>query len=171
MLPQKSPNKWSCLPTAAAMALEIEVSTVIGWIGHDGSEITHAGMPEPLNRRGFHPQELIEMCLCDNIAVTPIDLFPCAVSSTRVPGVKMFDIRNEDGPTRFTRHLFNSKGWIDARTRTGLGHALAYEGAKTFATIGEPTQGHTFNIQSLEELEGFGLMPVTLFRLDPINEV
>lgn len=151
------------------MALEIEVAAVIGWIGHGGSEITHAGMPEPLNRRGFHPQEIIEMCLCDNIAVTPIDLYPCAISSARVSGVKMFDIRNEAGPQRFLRHLLNSYGWLDVRTRTGLGHALAYEGATQHATIGDPHQGNTFNIQSLEELEGFGLMPVTLFRLDQIS--
>lgn len=151
------------------MALEIEVDAVIGWIGHDGSEITHAGMPSPLNRRGFHPQEIIEMCLCDKLAVTPIDLYPCAVSSTNVAGIKLFDIRKEDGATRFLRHMFNSSGWIDARTRSGLGHALAYEGAKTHATIGDSKQGNTFNIQSLEDFEGFGLMPVTLFRLDPIT--
>lgn len=151
------------------MALDLEVNAVLGWIGHDGSEITHAGMPEPLNRRGFHPQEMIEMCLCDDIAVTPIDLYPAAVSSTRIPGVKLFDIRNETGPERFLRHLVKSYGWIDARTRSGLGHAIAYEGAETHATIGDPHQGNTFNIQSLEELEGFGLMPVTLFRLDEIT--
>ena len=50
---QYQPNRWSCMATAFAMALGIEVSKLIDSIGHDGSEIVEANLElEPL-RRGF----------------------------------------------------------------------------------------------------------------------
>lgn len=55
---QKSPNRWSCLPTALAMTLSVDLSELIDLIGHDGSEILWPDQPEPLKRRGFHIEEL-----------------------------------------------------------------------------------------------------------------
>jgi hypothetical protein len=176
MLSQKNPNAWSCLPTAFASVLNIQVDLVVAQIGHDGSEITHAGLPEPLKRRGFHPQECFEICLRDGLAVTQIDANPCAVPSAQ-PGMmtaahspKMFStVTGENCQERFERHLFNSRGVIDCRTRGGLGHALAYEGYETFATISNPIDAKVFTYRKLEDAAFRGLYFVSLFRLDEIH--
>ena len=43
------------------MVMETSVSELVKELGHDGSELVRPG-PEPLCRRGFHPQELIQIC-------------------------------------------------------------------------------------------------------------
>ena len=40
MILQRSPNAWSCMPTAFAMAVNAPVEDLILSIGHDGSEKT-----------------------------------------------------------------------------------------------------------------------------------
>jgi hypothetical protein len=179
MLSQKNPNAWSCLPTAFASVLNLDVDLVIAQIGHDGSEITHAGLPEPLSRRGFHTQECIEICLRDGLAVTQIEVNPCAVPAapgvrpgimTTVHAPKMFSvITGETCDDRFERHLFNSRGVIDCRTRGGLGHALAYEGYGTFAMISDPIDAKVFTYRKSSDATTKGLYFVSLLRLDEIH--
>lgn len=55
---QQQNNKWSCLPTAFAMCMDIDVDELIKMIGHDGSEIVWPQYPDPYCRRSFHPQEI-----------------------------------------------------------------------------------------------------------------
>lgn len=55
-----SPNRWSCLPCCFAMIMNLELQDVIKWLAHDGSEIIFPNAPEPLRRRGFHEQELLD---------------------------------------------------------------------------------------------------------------
>lgn len=170
MLTQKNPNAWSCLPTAFANSLEVSVDAILAVIGHDGSEITHPGLPDPMRRRGFHPQEFIEMCFRDNLAVIQIDANPSAVpiqQSGHVPGL-FATIHGENHWERFERHMFNSEGVIDCRTRIGLGHALSYVGYNTYATIADPATGETFEYWSRKDIELRGLYFVSLFRLDAL---
>jgi hypothetical protein len=174
MKAQKNPNAWSCLPTAFAIALDVEVENMIAQIGHDGSEITHAGLPDPLRRRGFHPQECIEVCMRDNIAVTQIDMTPSAVPSDqyRQSGAqeKIFStISGESARVRFERHMFGSHGVIDCRTKFGLGHALAYRGHGDHAEIADPATGEIFTYQFWADAEGKGLFLVSLYRFDLIT--
>lgn len=63
MLPQLQPNNWSCLVTSFAIVLDCTVDSLIKEIGHDGSAIEFSNKPEPFNRRAFHPQEIIDVCL------------------------------------------------------------------------------------------------------------
>lgn len=63
VLPQENPNGWSCLPTAFACCLDVPVSEIFDWLGHDGSEILWPELPEPGCRYGFHIQEMQEYCL------------------------------------------------------------------------------------------------------------
>ncbi len=45
---QTSPNRWSCLPTSFAMALDVRAGQVIKWLGHDGSQVVLArASPSP----------------------------------------------------------------------------------------------------------------------------
>jgi hypothetical protein len=57
------PNKWSCLPTCLAMALDLELPDVFERIGHDGSEILWSDLPDPQRRRAFAYEEIIPICL------------------------------------------------------------------------------------------------------------
>lgn len=54
----RQPNKWSCLPTAFAMAMDVSLESLLERIGHNGSEICWPNLPDPLCRRSFHEQEL-----------------------------------------------------------------------------------------------------------------
>src|SRR4051812_46325565 len=74
--PQKTPNKWSCVPTAFAICLDIPVEKIIEEIGHDGSNIIFPHLTEPLCRRGFHLQELFKVCHNHGYAVTQFDVDP-----------------------------------------------------------------------------------------------
>lgn len=72
---QIQPNRWSCLPTAFGMLLDIPVDDIIKVLGHDGSDIIFDGHPE--QRRGFHPQELVDLCVCEyDMMCTIIEVFP-----------------------------------------------------------------------------------------------
>ena len=74
---QHQPNRWSCMATAFAMALDIPVVEFINRIGHDGSEIV-CPADEPGGRRGFHSQECITVALGFGLAATQIELFPAS---------------------------------------------------------------------------------------------
>lgn len=60
---QKQPNNWSCLPTAFAIVLNVDVPVIFKYLGHDGSEIIFPERESPYNRKAFHPQELVEYAL------------------------------------------------------------------------------------------------------------
>lgn len=168
MILLKNPNAWSCLPTAFAIALGVSVEAVIAVVGHDGSEITHAGLPEPLNRRGFHPQEMIKMCLKDGMSVTSVELAPQAIASRRVPhSPKVFDTGGWDW---FKQNLFHTTGVIDCRTSIGTGHAMAYQGEGDFAIICDPATGNEFSFFGPEDTEKRDRFLVSLWRLDEIQQ-
>lgn len=164
MLAQQSPNSWSCLPTAVATAFDMEVENLIEEMGHDGSKITHAGLPEPMNRQGFHPQEMIEWCLQQEYGVTQIDMIPCAFSDPS-QGIKIFNVMGEKGEDRFMRHMHDSYGWLDTRTNSGLGHAVAYQGWSGLVEI-YGSDGQIYEITSVKDLKAKGLNAVSLFRID-----
>lgn len=58
MILRKSPNRWSCLATSAAMVLDCSIEYLIEKLGHDGSTIHWPSLPEPFNRQSFHIEEL-----------------------------------------------------------------------------------------------------------------
>lgn len=57
MLLQKSPNSWSCFPTAFAMALDLPVEELIAELGHDGSSEYWEGY-----KLSWHVQEIAKVC-------------------------------------------------------------------------------------------------------------
>ena len=72
----RKPERWMCLPTSFAMVLDLPLSAIFDEIGHDGSQIIWPDLPEPTCRRGFHPQELIHVCLNHGHAATRVELYP-----------------------------------------------------------------------------------------------
>lgn len=165
MKSEPNPNAWSCLPAAFAAALEVPCGAIIALVGHDGSEITHAGLPEPLKRRGFHPQEMIKVCVQDNMAVTRIELMPSAAPAPHWSH-KLFDIGGWDW---FKENLFHSDGVLDCRTAVGTGHAMAYQGVGSYARIYDPATDALFEFRTPEDTERRDRFLVALWRLENIT--
>jgi len=120
------PNRWSCLPTSFAMALDCKVDELIEEIGHDGSEIIYPDASEPLNRRSFHTQELIDCAIKRFHAVVPIEIIP--VSCNDVKG-ELYDVKFQEGnEIRIMKYLNRFDGVIVGRgIRSGLPHAVAWD--------------------------------------------
>lgn len=72
----EQPNRWSCLPTAFAMALSVPLVWLIKQVGHDGSQILYPDSEEPMNRRCFHIQEMIDIAYKHGYSVMPIEAKP-----------------------------------------------------------------------------------------------
>ena len=73
---QLKPNQWSCAITSLAMVLRVPVQELIDRLGHDGSQIVFPDLEEPMCRRGFHSQELMDLALQWGFIVSPVELFP-----------------------------------------------------------------------------------------------
>jgi hypothetical protein len=76
-----------------SIALNKPLNKIIKVIGHDGSDIIWPDNPEPTNRRGFHPQELMDACLKFNRAPVWIERRPCSVGRV---GSEPFNIYDSD---------------------------------------------------------------------------
>lgn len=161
----KSPNSWSCLPTAFAIALEVPLDAVLAILGHDGSEERFPSLDGPRSRRGFHLQELVRMCLDDGIAATLIEMLPAIT-----PFDKPVPYGSEEGEIEwFFQNLRDSEGILESRNPTGNGHALAYSGHGDCIEVCDPHSGATFHIDDLTDLEKRGLFVFNLWRLDIIS--
>ena len=122
------PNLWSCSIAAAAMILDINIQTLIGIIGHDGSEIVFPKLQEPGNRRGFHIQEIIDCAIELGYFVTPIEILPYSTPD----GKNEFPINFSEGNShRLLKYVSKTKGIL-----TGLGnkwyHAMAWDGKNIY---------------------------------------
>lgn len=113
---QTQPNSWSCVATAFATVLDLDVHDVFRRVGHDGSEIVSGTTPQ---RRGFHVQELTDVAWQWGCTVTRIDLFP--QSDGQPPWEINFPGGNRE---RFDRYVKTTQGVLLCRTRSGRGHAL-----------------------------------------------
>jgi hypothetical protein len=128
MILQKQPNRWSCLPTSFAMALDISVEPFINRIGHDGSPRVWDNLPEPKCRRGFHIHGCIEVADRLGKSVTPFELVPMHAPTMSVEPIR---VTFTDNLARFKRVISASRGVI-----TCLGHAVAYENGVIYDPAG-----------------------------------
>lgn len=177
-------KRWQCFPTAFAMlhlheefpplgSRILTPARVMELIGHDGSAITHAGLPEPLKRRGFHIQEIIDVALYLGYAMTEIQHSPQIVSKPWTPNLGHTDClvapvqitKGDDASRRFKRHIDESQGILATRTKI-QSHAWAYEDG----TIYDPDGNHAPMKFNAEDLAKLGHFPVALWRLDLIAD-
>lgn len=125
IVPIRSPLSWACLPTAFSMATGIPFWTLIKEIGHDGSDVIFDYLPDPLNRRGFHPQELIRVMLDHQIAVTELQINPVITTD----GKNRYPVVYAGGNFNlFIDRLDGSRAVIAGVTDGGVGHAVAWDG-------------------------------------------
>jgi hypothetical protein len=156
----RKPERWMCLPASFAMVLDLPLSAIFDEIGHDGSQIIAPELPEPTCRRGFHPQELIHLCLNHGYAATRVELHPVLCSS---PGSGEHVVAYPDGNwVRFTRVVQQSCGVIEGVGRH-CGHAVAYQRGRIF----DP-DGHEYDY-SREACQHRGFFTQYLWRIDRIG--
>jgi len=161
----KTPNSWSCLPTAFAIALEVPLEAVLAIVGHDGSEERFKSLPDPQRRRGFHHQELVKMCVEDGMSVTPIELIPAIA-----PYGEPIPYGDPEGELDwFFQNLRNSRGVLECRTSMGIGHAIAYNGCTHSIEVCDPRNGERFDMATLDDLQKRGLFVFSMWRVDPIS--
>lgn len=121
MLYVSSPNRWSCLPASFAMILDITFETMIRHIGHDGSEIVHPDLPEPLCRRTFHIDECTLVAVMLGHSITTLHFMPQLTTD----GTHMIDIPMD------TDYLLRFRGVLTGRGRD-VGHAVAWDGTYVY---------------------------------------
>jgi hypothetical protein len=127
---QHRPEPWMCTPLAFAMALDMPVADLLAAIGHDGSEIVFPTLPEPLCRRCFHIQELIQVALARGMAVTPVELFPVLQPAEVGPFHKTV-LYADNNWRRFETTIQSSRGVIDG-TGARLRHMVAYDHGRIY---------------------------------------
>ena len=166
MRSQTKPNRWSCVVTAFAMAIDIPVTDFIREVGHDGSELIVPFAPEPSGRKGFHVQECITVALAHGFAATPIELFPSSryvgdhiKSITFPPATHTCDGNWE----RFTAHIYSGRGVLTGAGRSTF-HAVGFDRGE----IHDPDDGSSFNY-SRQACESRGFYTQTLWRVDRIT--
>jgi hypothetical protein len=135
MIRQKSPNCWSCTPTAFAMVLCINVDKLISLVGHDGSEKLWPELPDPHCRRGFHIQEMIEVADSLGWTVTPFEARLFSGGPNKNP--KEILLR-ESPQLRMQRVMRNRQGVINGTTERGTGHSVAWDGSDAIDTNAMP---------------------------------
>ena len=157
----RKPDRWMCLPASFAMVLDLPLAAIFEEIGHDGSQIMRPDLPEPTCRRGFHPQELVHVCLNHGHAATRVELFP--VLRATPDGAEHVVAYPDDNWVRFTRVIEQSRGVIEGVGRR-CGHAVAYEYGHIFDPDGceygysrDACQQHGFFTQYLWRIDRIGV--------------
>jgi hypothetical protein len=164
----RQPNRWSCLPTAFAIALDVSYDSIIKAIGHDGSKKIWPGLPEPRCRRSFHIREMIDVCYDLRYAVIEVDKQPISVvetdeawanlgfmlesaigfGSATVDQLKLmkkaYDTCNESTfqllelNVKFEEYLKNNIGVLIGKAKNNL-HAVAWDGNVIIDPSGKPS--------------------------------
>lgn len=106
------------------MMLSIIIDELYKLVGHDGSEILTADLPEPLNRRGFHIQEMTDLAWHFGVKIVTIERQP--VSSRLSPHGQIFDFPIMQGDTRFQQYTMHCDGVMAGIGRSGIPHACAW---------------------------------------------
>lgn len=123
---QKTPNGWSCLLVAFAIAINEPYEDLIKEIGHDGSRKIWSHLPEPYCRQSFHPQELIDCCFNRNIHILEIEKYPCLKPIYFNPDMfYVFD--DQKSLSRFNKYIQTFPGVLIGST-----HAVAWDGLQLY---------------------------------------
>ena len=130
------------------MALNISVLDAVEFVGHDGSDVVFPELAEPMCRRGFHQQEMIELALHLGVSPVPFQVLPSLRSECGQFSHAMYPhvtLRFE----MFHEIIGSSKGVLEGACRK-CHHAVAYEYGRIF----DP-DGREFNY-SLKNCEAQG---------------
>lgn len=142
MILQRQPNRWSCLLTSFSMVLEVEESTLIDKIGHDGSDILWPQLPEPHCRRSFSIHELIKVSYQFGFHVVPTAAKYFTMPDYDVEP-KTFTTPKEHLDEIMRRHDGVITGWTKNKKR----HAVAWNRELVFDPAGVKYSKEDFVIE------------------------
>ena len=108
------------------MTLGVPIDELIKMVGHDGSEIIWPELPEPLRRRGHHPQEMIYAAYMLGFSVTPFEAFPVSLGKR---GANPFVVPMiPQAEERMRRLMHGDRGVITGQSPKRFPHAVAWTG-------------------------------------------
>jgi hypothetical protein len=146
MLIQIQPNTFSCLITSFAIVLGTPVKKLIDEIGHDGSEIWWPNADEPMNKRGFHLQEIVDCCYKRGYTVTTIEPRPVLHSPELNQSkeiVLLIDIHK-----RLSNYMSGNIGVLTGLNSCNNRHAIAWIENQAFdPATGKSIDLNVFSIQ------------------------
>lgn len=138
----RQPNRWSCLPVSFCMVLDITYERMIELVGHDGSEIIYKKYEEPICRRSFHIQEMIDVCIFHDYSITQIEKSSTLVNKYGKEYAIDFPL------TRLKRYLLDYTGVLVGTGHLGTPHAVAWDGVYIYDPNGTKYPLDHFNIDS-----------------------
>lgn len=148
------------------MALDIPVRLFEQLAGHDGGEIVFPDLSEPLCRRGFHVSEAVLVALRLDYAATPIELFP-VIAASDGPATKVVHYGHAATPEYNwvvgESLIHGRRGVIEARTRSGYWHAVAFDRGHIYDPDGRHFQ------YSREDCENRGLFISRIWQIEKLK--
>jgi hypothetical protein len=112
------------------MAIGIPVQRLIEEFGHDGGEVIFPDQPEPMCRRGFHSQELVQVAWNHGFACTPIELFPVILSTDGQSTRRLF-LNEPNCWARFEDYIRTTRGVLEG-VCVKAHHAVHYSHGEIF---------------------------------------
>ena len=110
---------------SVAMAAGIELEELLRRVGHDGSEIVHPALREPLRRRGFHIEELL-LAVANDFTFIPIS----PEYGMTPDGIHAYYGKHKP---EYVRMISESKGVVlGLSIANGYGHCCAFDGDKLY---------------------------------------
>ncbi len=135
-----------CLVYSLAMLLDVEPDVLIEELIHDGTSRWFPKQPIPYCYRGYHIQEIVDVCLARGYGLTLVELYPCLASQKDPTNYKLlWDEAFAD--IRFKRLLTGRKGLLIGEAPSGGGHACAWDGIIVFDPNGRKYKLDKFKIR------------------------
>jgi len=95
-----------CFIDAFARAFDLEKTTLIEFLGHDGKEIIDSTLEEPFCYRGVHWQEFVDIGEKINKPVVAIELHPMLLTKTKTINIYASHLAEE----RFSNYIQTTSG-------------------------------------------------------------
>jgi len=135
----KQTNDWNCIIAVTAMLLDTTIQELITKIGHDGSEVVFPELEGPMQRRGFHIQEIIPIVLEYGYAMVPIEMEPISTPN----GINQFKIPK----VNINKYMINRPGILLGKNVKSLWwHAVAWDGTLMYDPGGRVGYFNDFQI-------------------------
>lgn len=141
------------------MSIAVDVAALVEELGHDGGRIIWPERQEPMCRRGFHIQEIIDLAWTHGWATTPFELFP-TVGEAMSDALEVVHFKDdpENNWNRFNTTIDNSMGIL-----MGLGrrckHAVHYRHGRLWDPDGYT---YRYSVEACEE-HGFYANELLIF--------
>lgn len=132
-------DKPQCLLYAAAMVLDEDPKVLIKEIGHNGLDIWWPELKDSSRYRGFHIQEIIDLCLTRQKCLVPIDIFGRSAPSGHPQGWKLVPGIDKE---RFENHIDGAIGILIGET-----HSAAWNGYEVYDPNGVIYSIDSFQVQ------------------------